>query len=100
MIILLRQVEKLFRNIYSKDTPFTLDNVNHIRKIAIMMIISIVIPIVSNTIMSVIISHELNIHISSFNIIEILIVFILSYIFEYGCLLQSKSIEKIYENIN
>ena len=100
MITLLRQVEKLFKNIYSKDTPFILDNVNHIRKIAIMMIISIVIPIVSNTIMSVIISHELNIHISSFNIIEILIVFILSYIFEYGCLLQTKSIEKIYENIN
>ena len=39
-------------------------------------------------------------YISSFNIIEILIVFILSYIFEYGCLLQTKSKEKIYENIN
>ena len=46
MIIILNNVAKLFDNIKNKETPFTIDNVNYIKKISYLMIALImIIPI-------------------------------------------------------
>ena len=42
--ILLKSLEKLFNNIHNGDTPFTLENVGHIKKMAYLMIILVILP--------------------------------------------------------
>ena len=50
MIIILSYVEKLFNNIKSNNTPFTLDNVTFIKKISYLMIALIIITPISGII--------------------------------------------------
>ena len=95
-ILLLRRVEKLFKNINKNDTPFTYDNVEHIRRIAFLMIISIILPAVATAVIELILKVDLNIHFGTYNLIEILSLYVLVYIFEYGCKLQKDSKSKIY----
>ena len=95
-ILLLRRVEKLFKNINKNDTPFTYDNVEHIRRIAFLMIISIILPAVASAVIELILKVDLNIHFGAYNLIEILALYVLVYIFEYGCKLQQDSKCKIY----
>ena len=95
-ILLLRRVEKLFKNINKNDTPFTYDNVEHIRRIAFLMIINIILPAVASAVIEIILKVDLNIHFGAYNLIEILALYVLVYIFEYGCKLQQDSKCKIY----
>ena len=95
-ILLLRRVEKLFKNINNNDTPFTYDNVEHIRRIAFLMIINIILPAVASAVIEIILKVDLNIHFGAYNLIEILALYVLVYIFEYGCKLQQDSKCKIY----
>ena len=95
-ILLLRRVEKLFKNINKNDTPFTYDNVEHIRRIAFLMIISIILPAVATAVIELILKVDLNIHFGTYNLIEILSIYVLVYVFEYGCKLQKDSKCKIY----
>ena len=95
-ILLLRRVEKLFKNINKNDTPFTYDNVEHIRRIAFLMIISIILPAVASAVIEIILKVDLNIHFGAYNLIEILSLYVLVYVFEYGCKLQKDSKCKIY----
>ena len=97
MITILNYVEKLFNNIKNNTTPFTLDNVNYIKKISYLMISLIIISPISNTIFNSILStsNEEN-SIELIGILEILIIFSMSYIFEYGYEIQKDSNGKIY----
>ena len=95
-IILLRQVEKLFKNINKNDTPFTYDNVDYIRRIAFLMIINIILPAIASAVIELILKVDLNIHFGAYNLIEILALYVLVYVFEYGCKLQKDSKCKIY----
>lgn len=95
-ILLLRRVEKLFKNINKNDTPFTYDNVEHIRRISFLMIISIILPAIASAVIELILKVDLNIHFGAYNLIEILALYVLVYIFEYGCKLQQDSKCKIY----
>ena len=95
-IILLRQVEKLFKNINKNDTPFTYDNVDYIRRMAFLMIINIILPAIASAVIELILKVELNIHFGAYNLIEILALYVLVYVFEYGCKLQKDSKCKIY----
>lgn len=95
-ILLLRRVEKLFKNINKNDTPFTYDNVEHIRRIAFLMIINIILPAVASAVIEIILKVDLNIHFGAYNLIEILSLYVLVYVFEYGCKLQKDSKCKIY----
>lgn len=94
--ILLRHVEKLFKNINKNDTPFTYDNVDHIRRIAFLMIINIILPAVATAVIELILKVEFNVHFGAYNLIEILALYVLVYVFEYGCKLQNDSKSKIY----
>ena len=95
-ILLLRRVERLFKNINKNDTPFTYDNVEHIRRIAFLMIINIILPAIASAVIELILKVDLNIHFGAYNLIEILALYVLVYIFEYGCKLQQDSKCKIY----
>ena len=96
-ILMLRHVEKLFKNINKESTPFTMNNVNHIRKIAIISIISIILPIILDVIINVILKGNFNAKMTSTSIFEILCLFVLTYIFEYGYKLQQKSKLTMYD---
>ena len=98
MIIILGCVEKLFRNIKNNTTPFTLDNVKYIKKIAYLMIALILLTPISDALFSTIlgISDETSSPFELMNILEILIIFSMSYIFEYGYEIQKDSNGKIY----
>ena len=102
MIIILNYVEKLFNNIKNNLTPFTLENVGFIRKISYLMIALIMITSIWNILFNVI-STSTNSGENSFGLIgilEILIIFSMSYIFEYGYEIQKDSKGKIYSEEN
>ena len=92
MIIVLNHVEKLFNNIQNNKTPFTLDNVKYIKKISYLMIALILIDPISGTIFGSLIGvSESDGAFELMSILEILIIFSMSYIFEYGYEIQKDS---------
>ena len=96
MMVIFTCVEKLFHNIKNELTPFTLDNVKYIKKISYLMIALIVFTPISSAIMSLVSgspSGEFN---GIMGVLEILIIFSMSYIFEYGYEIQKDSNGKIY----
>ena len=98
MIIILGYVEKLFKNIKEKNTPFILDNVNYIKRISYLMIALIMISPVSGMLFSIIkpgFENESTFELMS--ILEILIIFSMSYIFEYGYEIQKDSKGIMYD---
>ena len=91
-IFILGYVEKLFKNIKENNTPFTLDNVNYIKRISYLMIGLIIISPIGGMLFNIIkpgIEAESTFELMS--IIEILIIFSMSYIFEYGYEIQKDS---------
>ena len=98
MIIILNYVEKLFNNIKNDKTPFTLENVKFIKRISYLMIALILITPISEILLNVITGY-INDGDSPFELIgilEILIIFSMSYIFEYGYEIQKDSKGKMY----
>ena len=98
MIIILGYVEKLFKNIKEKNTPFILDNVNYIKRISYLMIALIMISPVSGMLFNIIkpgFENESTFELMS--ILEILIIFSMSYIFEYGYEIQIDSKGIMYD---
>ena len=92
MIFILSYVEKLFNNIKNNKTPFTLDNVNYIKRISYMIIGLIMITPVSELLFNMLIDNlENSGGFELMGILEILIIFSMSYIFEYGYEIQKDS---------
>ena len=101
MIIILSYVEKLFNNIKSNNTPFTCDNVTFIKHISYLMIALIIImPISGITFNSLLGLSEGNSPFELMSILEILIIFSMSYIFEYGYEIQKDSNARMYNEEN
>lgn len=92
----MNHLESLFVNIYSGETPFTLDNVKHIKKMALFMILMVVLPNISGILTELIISENLEIEFELFELIYILFLFSMAYIFEYGYEIQLDSKGKMY----
>ena len=91
-ITILKNVEKLFDNIKTNNTPFTLENVGYIKKISYLMIALIILEPIAGTLLGLI-TQEIDGE-SAFelvSILEILIIFSMSYIFEYGYEIQKDS---------
>ena len=92
MIYILTSVEKLFYNIKNTITPFTLENVVFIKKIAYSMIVLIFVSPVTEMIFAGILNRESqDSFIDLIQVLEILILFSMSYIFEYGYEIQKDS---------
>ena len=81
-------------------TPFTLENVSHIKKMAIFMIIASLLPNIGGVIAELVLKQDLGIDFELFDLIYILFLFSMSYIFEYGYEIQLDSKGKIYGNEN
>ena len=97
MIIILKYVENLFDNIKNNNTPFTLDNVNYIKRISYLMIALIMVNPLAETFFSLIYNVSGNTGgFELMSILEILIIFSMSYIFEYGYEIQKDSKGKMY----
>ena len=97
-IFILSYVEKLFKNIKDNNTPFTLDNVNYIKKISYLMIGLILISPIGGMLFNILkpgIEGESTFELMS--ILEILIIFSMSYIFEYGYEIQKDSKGIMYD---
>ena len=93
---------ELFNNIKDKTTPFTLDNVKYIKKISYLIIALILITPISDILFSIIlgISTGGSSPFELMSILEILIIFSMSYIFEYGYEIQKDSKGKMYNEEN
>ena len=101
MIITLRYVEKLFNNIKNNNTPFTLNNVTFIKKISYLMIALIMITPISGVIFNSLLGLlDGNNSFEMVSILEILIIFSMSYIFEYGYEMQKESKARMYNKEN
>ena len=97
MIVILSYVEKLFNNIKNNNTPFTLDNVTFIKKISYLMIALIIITPISGVIFNSLLGlSDGNSPFELMSILEILIIFSMSYIFEYGYEMQKDSQARMY----
>lgn len=100
LIMILKHMESLFKNINKGDTPFTLENVKHIKHMAYLMIASIIFPAVIGGIINGLMDVDLDLNLSGTNLIEILILFVMAYVFEYGYEIQRDSQGKMYGDFN
>lgn len=98
--MLLKHLEQLFENINKGDTPFTLINVNHIKKMSYYMIICIILSGIGEGILNSALRDEVSFGLEMFDIVEILFLYVLSYIFEYGYEIQKDSKGKMYGEEN
>ncbi len=92
----LKHLEKMFINIHNGTTPFTMENENHIKKMATFMILTIILPNIAGVIAEMVMGEELGIGFEMFDIIYILFLFSMAYVFEYGYQLQLDSKGKMY----
>lgn len=96
---ILLYLEKLFRNIYNNETPFTLDNINYIKKIAYLLIAIVATSFVCDLISTAIFDYAISAKIDLTSLIYVLIIFSIAYIFEYGYELQKNSKATMYGEI-
>lgn len=85
---IMKYLKNLFVNIHNGETPFTKENIKCIKQIAIYMIGTVILPSING--------ENINIGIDLFEVIYILVLFCLSYIFEYGYEIQLDSKGKMY----
>lgn len=90
-------LEKLFVNFYHEETPFTLENVSHIKKMAWYMIVTILVPSISGSFCEFVFDLNLNIGFELTDFIYILFLYSMSYIFLYGYEIQRDSKGRFYE---
>ena len=98
--IALNHLSKLFKNINEGDTPFTLENVHHIKQMSYFMIAETIMVAIGNLFSGLVLDgQEFDI---GFGLISILIFYSIAYIFEYGYEIQLDSKGKIYgeEDVN
>lgn len=100
LCLAMKHLENLFMNIHNGDTPFTIENVEHIKKLAIFMILTIIIPNISVMLTEVIINTNLGIGFELLDLIYILFLFSMVLIFEYGYEIQLDSNGKMYGDQN
>ena len=97
VFFMLNNLKKIAKNINRNETPFTIDNIDYLRKIGYYLIVLLILPFVISLIIQVILGVDYKISFNFSGLTIIFIAFILSYVFEYGSKLQEKSDLKIYD---
>jgi hypothetical protein len=92
--IILKKVYKFFKNIHDETTPFTLENISLLKVIGKLSIIDLIVSLVINMIISIVIESTYSV--SFMNIIEILGIYFLLYVFKYGYKMQKETKGTIY----
>lgn len=90
---------KLFDSISKGDTPFTLENLKNIKRVAILFISYLIFPYVSRTLFQWITKIDMNIDYEITKIFYVLIIICIYYIFDYGHQIQLDSKGKIYGEV-
>lgn len=98
--IMLRSLGSLFDNINKGDTPFTLENVNYIKKMAFLMIAITLLPNILGVIFEMVLKMDLDVGLELYSLVEILFLFSIAYIFQYGYEIQLDSKGKMYGDID
>ena len=93
---LLGYIEKLFVNIHNNDTPFTEDNIDHIKNIGLFYILYALIPLIPEILIALIFKLDINVRVNSISYLLVLIIGVAYYIFKYGYELQKNSKQVIY----
>jgi len=93
-------LKKLFHNLHVGDTPFTMENVMYIKKMSTLMILIIVAKVIFSGILASVIVEDMAMSIELNEVLYILILYSLSYVFEYGYYIQQDSNGKMYGDIN
>ncbi len=96
---ILLYLEKLFRNIYNNETPFIIDNINYIKKIAYLLIAIFATSFVCDLISTAIFDYAISAKIDLTSLIYVLIILSIAYIFEYGYELQKNSKATMYSEV-
>lgn len=96
---MLKHVDKLFTNIHDLDTPFNSDNLEHTKKIAFLSLIVLIVSFVSDLLSSAYLDNS-NVSINLTSVVTVLILYAVSYLFEYACILQKDSKATIYSEID
>lgn len=99
-LLSLNELIKLFTNIHDGETPFTLENVEHIKMIAKYFIIGAIVKLVVSGISEVFLDSIFDISLDLSDALYIIVIYILSYIFEYGYEIQLDSKGKMYGEEN
>ncbi len=100
LIKALKHLELLFKNINEGKTPFTLDNVDHIKKMSYLMIACIILSEVGSVILNIPLKNEVDLDINILSIVEILFLYSMSLVFEYGHEIQLDSKGIMYDEEN
>lgn len=100
MFFILKYLESLFNNINQGDTPFTLENVGFIKKMTCLMIVTIILSMIGGGVFENLSESSVNISIEMFDVVEILFLFSIAYIFQYGYEIQQDSKGKMYGDEN
>ena len=82
---------KLFKNIHDDNTPFSMDNVTCIRKLALYSFLFVLIPDLTGGIAEIIFHLDLGVEVNLFAYLFSLILLVLAYIFKYGYEIQLDS---------
>lgn len=91
IIFILDNLRKLFHNINNGDTPFTIENADYIEKIAKLMIVAIIVSGVGEGLINSLPSNDFDMDINGIDIVQILFLFAMSYVFKYGYMIQQDS---------
>ena len=97
--LILHYLYKFYKNVYEKDTPFTIENERILKKIFIFTLIEIALTKLTAVLYSIIAKIDLQVEFSIIDLIFILILFSAVYMFKYGRILQADSKSKIYGEI-
>ena len=80
----LKRVEKTLKNLKEKDEVFSNDNAKLLRKSAVLFGVLFVVSAVCDLSLALIFDFDLRFGVSTMGVVEILIVFLIAYIFDYG----------------
>ena len=80
----LKRVEKTLKNLKEKDEVFSDDNAKLLRKSAVLFGVLFVVSAVCDLSLALIFDIDLRFGVSTMGVVEILIVFLIAYIFDYG----------------
>ncbi|MBR1377034.1 MAG: helix-turn-helix transcriptional regulator [Bacilli bacterium] len=95
-VLFMHNLYKLYKNMYEKDTPFTIENERLVNKVCMILFIQLILSKVTALIYSIVAKLDLTIEFNIKDVIMVLVAISIIYIFKYGRLLQADSKSKIY----
>ncbi len=88
---ILMYLHRLFVNLNEGNTPFMPENAEYLKKMAILMIVATILPDISGALAEIVFKIDLGIGFEMMDLIYILFLFSLVYIFKYGQEIQKDS---------